>query len=44
MTKLCSGQEMLYEIQSKGNISKTEQGRVMVPVHSPLSHCKKQAY
>jgi len=31
-------------IKSKGNNSKTEQGRVMVLKHSPSSHSKKHAY
>ena len=31
-------------IQSKENYLRTKQGRVMVLVHSPLSHCKKYAY
>ena len=33
VTKLCSGQEMLYKINQKGNNSKTEQGRFTVLVH-----------
>ena len=39
MTKLCSGQEMLYKNQSKGNNSKTEQCRDTVLVHCTSSHC-----
>jgi len=44
VTKLCSKLKMLYENQSKGNNSKTEQGRVTVLVHCTLSHCQKHAY
>ena len=36
-TKLHSGQEMLYKNQSKGNIKKMEQGRIVF--HCTLSHC-----
>ena len=35
---------MLYKNQSKGNKSKTEQGRVTVLVHCISSHCSKHAY
>ena len=44
VTKLRSGQEMLYKNQSKGNNSKTEQGRVTILVHCTLSHCQQHAY
>ena len=38
-SKLHSGQEKLYKNQSKGNSSKTEQGRVMVLEQCTSSHC-----
>ena len=45
LTKLCSGQEMLFKNQSKeNNYKKTEQGRVTVVLHNPSSYCKKHAY
>ena len=42
--EICSGQAMLYENQSKGNNSKTEQGRVTVLMLCTLSHCQQHAY
>jgi len=39
VTKLCSGQVMLYKNQSKGNKPRTEQARVTVLVHCTSSHC-----
>jgi len=44
MTRLDSGQEMLYKNQSKGNNSKIDEGRVMGFVHTPNIHCKKHAF
>ena len=42
VTKLCSGQEMLYKSNQRGIIKK--QGRVMVLVHCTSRHCQKHAY
>ena len=41
--KLCSGQQMLYKNQTKGNYLKMEQSRFAVLVHRTSSHCQKHA-